>query len=398
MSKIIKLIQTLHEKKIGSDFINKLYTMIHKKQDLNEETINMESSDFVGEITLNGPTYEEYVEYINTYFPNLTINVSEYYIMVEDPEMLRILMTLNMSGDGIGLVQADFDKITSLNAINDQMNHNENLVDTRILGKFTNLQSTNWNFYGGPFCNCINLKYAAVPKVPMTTLTKQMYYTEGMFEGCTKLEYVKFYTTTLTTLGSKSFYGCTNPNLKIDLNNTNHITRIEDRVFIGCRFRDLEECIINYNFNKLEYISGLAGNTNLEIIRIRSGIKEIGSEAFQQCSNLRTFIVDENGADITLNGAGVYGPGGCMFYQTNIDVINWHKRVKQINGKTGGFTGNISTKMIFENETPPTATEVPFRHFLGKIYVPDASLQDYKTATGWSSAADKIYGISEYTE
>jgi len=398
MSKIIKLIQILHEKKISSDFINKIYNMLHRKQDLNEETIDMENSNFVGEITLSGPTYEEYVTYINTYFPNLTINVSEYYIMVEDPEMLRILMTLNMSGDGIGLVQADFDKITSLNAIDNQMNHNENLVDTRILGKFTNLQSTNWNFYGGPFCNCINLKYAAVPKIPMTALDKQMYGTEGIFEGCTKLEYVKFYTTTLTTLGSKSFYGCTNPNLKIDLNNTNHITRIVDRVFIGCRFRDLEECIINYNFNELEFIGGLAGNTNLEIIRIRSGIKGIGSGAFNGCSNLRTFIVDENGADITLYGADVYGPSGCMFYQTNIDVINWHKRVKQINGKTGGFTGNISTKMIFENETPPTATDVPFRHFLGKIYVPDASLQDYKTATGWSSSADKIYGISEYTE
>ena len=70
MSKIIKLIQTLHEKKIGSDFINKLYKMIHRKQDLNEETINMENSNFVGEITLSGPTYEEYVTYINTYFPN----------------------------------------------------------------------------------------------------------------------------------------------------------------------------------------------------------------------------------------------------------------------------------------------------------------------------------------
>lgn len=398
MSKIIKLIQTLHEKKIGSDFINKLYTMIHRKQDLNEETINMENSSFVGEITLSGPTYEEYVTYINTYFPNLTINVSEYYILVEDPEMMRILMLLNMSGDGIGLVQADFDKFNSINAINDQMNHNENLVDTRVLGKFTNLQSTNWGYNNGPFCNCINLKYAAVPKVPMNTLTKQTWGAEGIFEGCTKLEYVKFYTTTLTTLGSRSFYGCTNPNLKIDLNNTNHITRIEDRVFIECRFRDLEECIINYNFNELEYITGLGGNTNLEIIRIRSGIKEIGAGAFDGCTNLKTFIVDENGADITLHGAGIWGPSDCMFNQTNIAVINWHKRVTKINGNTGGFTGNISTKMIFENETPPTATDVPFRHFLGKIYVPDASLQDYKTAVGWSASADKIYGISQYTE
>ena len=398
MSKIIKLIQTLHEKKIGSDFINKLYTMIHKKQDLNEETINMENSDFVGEITLNGPTYEEYVEYINTYYPNLTINVSEYYIMVEDPEMMRILMLLNMSGDGIGLVQADFDKFNSINAINNQMNHNENLVDTRVLGKFTNLQSTNWNYNDGPWCNCINLKYAAIPKVPINAFTKQTYGTEGFFEGCTKLEYVKFYTTSITTLGSKSFYGCTNPNLVIDLNNTNHITRIEDRVFIGCRFRDLEECIINYNFNELEYIGGLSGNTNLEIIRIRSGIKEIAGGAFDGCSNLRTFIVDEIGEDITLYGAGIYGPSGTTFYQTNIAVINWHKRVKRLDGNAGGFTGNISTKMIFENETPPTATRNPFMHFLGKIYVPDASVQDYKNATGWSASADKIYGISQYTE
>jgi len=267
MSKIIKLIQTLHEKKIGSDFINKLYTMIHKKQDLNEETINMENSDFVGEITLNGPTYEEYVEYINTYYPNLTINVSEYYIMVEDPEMMRILMLLNMSGDGIGLVQADFDKINSITSIFAQFQNNENIVDTRVLSKFTNIKSNsqeNWRWYDGPWCNCINLKYAAVPKVPdLYSLEKSTYGQPGYFEGCTKLEYVKFYTTSLTTLNYKAFMNCSNPNLIIDLNNTNHITTISDRVFIGCGFRDLEECIINYNFNELEILGGLGGNTNL---------------------------------------------------------------------------------------------------------------------------------------
>lgn len=60
--------------------------------------------------------------------------------------------------------------------------------------------------------------------------------------------------------------------------------------------------------------------------------------------------------------------------------------------------GNITTELIFRNETPPdcsVGTSSIFRHFNGKIYVPDDKIDIYKAADGFSTVASKIYGISE---
>ena len=121
------------------------------------------------------------------------------------------------------------------------------------MSKFTNIKSNsqeNWRWWDGPWCNCINLKYAAIPNVPeLISLEKSTWVSPGYFEGCAKLEYVKFYTTTLTTLGSKSFYGCTNPNLKIDLNNS-PINTLNSYCFKEGNFKNLESLFINYDFNQ----------------------------------------------------------------------------------------------------------------------------------------------------
>lgn len=69
---------------------------------------------------------------------------------------------------------------------------------------------------------------------------------------------------------------------------------------------------------------------------------------------------------------------------------------------TGWFYNNYNLKtIIVPAATPPTctftsATLTPWNPNY-KIYVPDASVDTYKTATGWLNAADHIYGISTYT-
>lgn len=50
--------------------------------------------------------------------------------------------------------------------------------------------------------------------------------------------------------------------------------------------------------------------------------------------------------------------------------------------------------MVVEAVTPPTISSAPPAD---AIYVPDESVDAYKEATGWSSAASKIHPISEYT-
>jgi hypothetical protein len=54
--------------------------------------------------------------------------------------------------------------------------------------------------------------------------------------------------------------------------------------------------------------------------------------------------------------------------------------------------------MICHAETPPTVGDVAFLGNSNKcpIYVPDANVNDYKTASGWINYADRIYPMSLY--
>ena len=54
--------------------------------------------------------------------------------------------------------------------------------------------------------------------------------------------------------------------------------------------------------------------------------------------------------------------------------------------------------IIIEAVTPPTIAGNNKPNLYGAtIYVPDASVEAYKTAAGWSGFASIIKGISEYT-
>ena len=55
-------------------------------------------------------------------------------------------------------------------------------------------------------------------------------------------------------------------------------------------------------------------------------------------------------------------------------------------------------RIIFRNTNPPT---IQSNTFLGmrkscKIYVPDANVNDYKTATNWTTFTNYIYPLSTY--
>lgn len=45
--------------------------------------------------------------------------------------------------------------------------------------------------------------------------------------------------------------------------------------------------------------------------------------------------------------------------------------------------------------TPPTTSYAPF-YYVGAFYVPDGSLDKYKTAVGWKDFAAKIFPMSQF--
>lgn len=89
------------------------------------------------------------------------------------------------------------------------------------------------------------------------------------------------------------------------------------------------------------------------------------------------FSVTNNLVDITF-GSGITELGNNMFQS-----------------KTRNLDFNIS---VLATEPPTLGTGFAPSNFTGKIYVPDDSVNDYKTATNWSTWADYIYPLSEYVE
>lgn len=144
------------------------------------------------------------------------------------------------------------------------------------------------------------------------------------------------------------------------------------------------------------------------------------SDVFNSCFELKdnpfsgaTIVMDKV---TTLSGMFVYN-----FQLQEMDMTNWdftsvtntnsmfqgcQNLKKVIFPSTCTFLTNNTLNLCFNLETivvlattPPTyAVTTAYLSYFNpnyKIYVPDASVEDYKAATGWLNAADHIYGISE---
>lgn len=110
---------------------------------------------------------------------------------------------------------------------------------------------------------------------------------------------------------------------------------------------------------------------------------------------------------IGLNGGGFWANWGIFKDITTIDqplALGIHGRIvipTSITAIATGkqiFTGNLGTTLVFLQPTPYTLSGnymISEPDAVTRIFVPDASVEAYKTAQYWSSYADKIYPLSE---
>lgn len=340
------------------------------------------------------------------------------YINFADAEVERVLMA-NGVGDGIGITKKDAAAVTNMDYVFDMNESITEFDEFRYFTGVTRLLSDNISAnHSGGFMGCVNLRRITLP----SSLTKfgkgsdTSYDGAGAFYGCTSLEYVGN-TSHLDYVGDASFYNCKSL-IAIDLSSA---------TYIG--YYAFENC------------------TSLEQVSLSDSLQEIGGYAFSGCENLELDITGKLALITTLplgvfNGTKTTGelsmpnleniPYGYVkkqaFASANlIKILNLGKISEIPDGYNNNFPGvfakNVNLIFVILPETltyignrtfyqdtslqtiicnaviPPQLHNTAFNSTNSTfiIYVPDESVEAYKTATNWNAYADRIKGISEYT-
>lgn len=189
----------------------------------------------------------------------------------------------------------------------------------------------------------------------------------------------------ITTISDYGFYYCIRLS---SINIPSGVTSINDHTFRYCN--KLSSCTIP-NDSLLTNIGAGAFNgcLSLESINIPNSVRTFGASAFTNCYSL-TNINIPNGTTAIPNSF----LNGC----SGLTSITIPSTVSDIG--SGAFLNCKGLEYIeFKSQFAPTIKSdggATFRNTNNcPIYVPDASVEEYKTATNWSYVADRIKPISE---
>lgn len=166
------------------------------------------------------------------------------------------------------------------------------------------------------------------------------------------------------------------------------LTKIDDRSFKGCT--NLEDIIIPAN------VTSYGDNcfedcTKLDSIQVNGTVTSIGIRAFSRCSSLKTFTIQEGTTNLLYS---------TFSFCISLESVSIPSTLTRIQNYVFGSCSSLRT-IIMLPTTPPTMTYTGSNFWIAgapsdvKCYVPDNSLEDYKTANIWSTMATKIYPLSE---
>lgn len=246
------------------------------------------------------------------------------------------------------------------------------------------------------FARCTSLKLTSLPdsvteigaqafiydtELTFTKLPKNLktigYYAFG---GCTNLALTEL-PSGLTSIGSFAFNACSNIKMT---SLPSGLTKIEMSTFASCTslaLTSLPDGITSID------VSAFSGCIGLKLSSLPSSLTTIGGSAFRGCTGITISEIPEGVTEI-----GQTAFNGCSS-MTELTVpstlISIGQQCIPANVKT--FTCNATT--------PPTLGAMNWQNWNSTnhptIYVPDASVSAYKSATNWSAFANYILPLSE---
>lgn len=351
------------------------------------------------------------------------------YIRFADPAVEAVLMANGVSSDGVGITKEDAAAVTSIgkwfrgnteitsfdelkyftgvtDIVSNAFNGCTNLVSIKLGGNVTKLRGSAFGGCSalatitgldnvtdveyGIFMNTSMLDSISMPKVKKITdsafcnsgiktisIPSAGVVEQNAFNNCKNLVRVES-SDKLITLNASAFYGCSNLQF-IDISN---VSSVAYGAFWGTSLETAnmptgtisESCF--RNCTKLTSVS----TPNATII---------GRDAFNGCTLLSSYTFPS-----VLQTIQQSAFGNCAF--SIVDIPASTTTIGQY-----AFTSCKSlVTAIIRAITPPAAGaqifyQTPIASGMGIIYVPDAALEVYKTATNWSQYQDRIHPLSE---
>ena len=198
------------------------------------------------------------------------------------------------------------------------------------------------------------------------------------FSGNTSLTSVTI-PNSVTSIGIYTFGNCTSLS---SITIPNSVTAFSDSVFYNCTSLTsvtLSESQTTLGNGTFESCRSLAS------ITIPSSVTRIGTQTFYNCTSLTSVTIPSSVTSI-----GTQSLRGCTAL-TNITIPSSVTTI----GASAFYNCRSLTNITVEATTPPTLGSSAFLDTNNcPIYVPSESVETYKTATNWSTYADRIQAIS----
>ena len=301
---------------------------------------------------------------------------------------------------GVKIKKLVFEKLTTLPTV--YSNTTENYGDKEVLEEVVFAEGMT-TIPSASFRNYTKLTKVGFPQT-LTTIEGNAFYNTSLYDEEVTLE-------NLTTIvgaafaktGIKSFVA---PNLAvIPVNDANY----------GGLFQDCKN-LVSVEVDNVTSIGTVAfrGCSALERVKFSDDITDIGTAVFFGCPNLV--------GDFVLNSLTTIGKGAFSGTAITSFVANSLTSIPDADANFGGTFHNCTAlakvelgevtyigtqsfrnctgleSIVLRALTPPTLAS---NAFMGAsttfvIYVPDASVEAYKTATNWSTYASRIYPMSVY--
>lgn len=355
-------------------------------------------------------------------------------IKFADPVVASICAA-NFDKNGTGYV--NFDEAKAVTSIGTFFRKNTEITSFDEFEHFTSVKSLD----ASAFDSASNLSSIKLPN-SIETIGNTAFWGCSSLTSALQMENVK-------TIGINSFYNAPItgdiylPRLTMigdgafrntaiqSVSNLGSITVLNNYVFADCK--NLTRVVIPDSVVELkEYI--FQNNSSLESVVIPTGITTIGRACFLSCTSLsidvnlpnltsmRAYVWQKTNIHRVVSLGSIQKIEDSMFYgcknlievnipDTCVELGNSTFRdcesLKVFNMKNIKTTGNNTLagcksleSIIVPSVQPPTIgnSEFEFTNSTFKIYVPDGSVDTYKTATNWSAFASRIKPLSEYQE